>query len=163
MKNDIQLSEHFKLSEFTRSATATARKIDNTPSQEVISNLKALCQNVLEPLRAYANESSPSKGDKRGSVPIIIGSGYRSPALNKAVGGVANSQHMTGEACDIHIPDEATGKRWFVWLMDNVPFHQLIWEKSTPSSTHHWIHVAFKRTGINKQQVIHNLIKYPSK
>lgn len=51
----------------------------------------------------------------------------------------------------------------FVWLMDNVPFHQLIWEKSTPSSTHHWIHVAFKRTGINKQQVIHNLIKYPSK
>ena len=62
-----------------------------------------------------------------------------------------------------HLPDEATGKRWFVWLMDNVPFHQLIWEKSTPSSTHHWIHVAFKRTGINKQQVIHNLIKYPSK
>ena len=95
--------------------------------------------------------------------PIIIGSGYRSPASNKAVGGVANSQHMTGEAADIHIPDEATGKRWFVWLMDNVPFHQLIWEKSTPSSTHHWIHVAFKRTGINKQQVIHNLIKYPSK
>lgn len=162
MKDQL-LTPHFKLSEFTKSSTATARKIDNTPSQEVISNLQALCQNVLEPLRAYVNESSPSKGDKRGSVPIIIGSGYRSPALNKAVGGVANSQHMTGEACDIHIPDEATGKRWFVWLMDNVPFHQLIWEKSTPSSTRHWIHVAFKRTGINKQQVIHNLIKYPSK
>ena len=162
MKDQL-LTPHFKLSEFTKSSTATARKIDNTPSQEVISNLQALCQNVLEPLRAYVNESSPSKGDKRGAVPIIIGSGYRSPALNKAVGGVANSQHMTGEACDIHIPDEATGKRWFVWLMDNVPFHQLIWEKSTPSSTRHWIHVAFKRTGINKQQVIHNLIKYPSK
>ena len=150
MKDQL-LTPHFKLSEFTKSSTATARKIDNTPSQEVISNLQALCQNVLEPLRVHFN------------CPIIIGSGYRSPALNKAVGGVANSQHMTGEAADIHIPDEATGKRWFVWLMDNVPFHQLIWEKSTPSSTRHWIHVAFKRIGINKQQVIHNLIKYPSK
>ncbi len=116
-----------------------------------MANLKALCEEVLEPLRQWYGK------------PIIIGSGYRSPALNKAVGGVKNSQHMTGEACDIHIPDEATGKRWFVWLMDNVPFHQLIWEKSTPSSNHHWIHVAFKRTGINKQQVIQNLIKYPSK
>lgn len=150
MKDQL-LTPHFKLSEFIKSSTATARKIDNTPSQEVISNLQALCQNVLEPLREYFN------------CPIIIGSGYRSPALNKAVGGVKNSQHMTGQAADIHIPDEATGKRWFVWLMDNVPFHQLIWEKSTPSSTHHWIHVAFKRTGINKQQVIHNLIKHSSK
>lgn len=150
MKDQL-LTPHFKLSEFTKSSTATARKIDNTPSEQVISNLKLLCEQVLEPLRVHFN------------CPIIIGSGYRSPALNKAVGGVANSQHMTGEAADIHILDEATGKRWFVWLMDNVPFHQLIWEKSTPSSTHHWIHVAFKRTGINKQQVIHNLIKYPSK
>ena len=146
--DDLRLTEHFKLSEFTRSATASARKIDNTPSEEVISNLQALCQNVLEPLREYFN------------CPIIIGSGFRSPALNKAVGGVKNSQHQYGEAADIHIPDEATGKRWFVWLMDNVPFHQLIWEKSTPSSTHHWIHVAFKRNGTNKQQVIQNLVKH---
>lgn len=149
--NNVQLSPHFKLSEFTKSSTATARHIDNTPNDEEVKNLKALCENVLEPLRQHFN------------CPIIIGSGYRSPALNKAVGGVANSQHMTGEAADIHIPDEATGKRWFVWLMDNVPFHQLIWEKSTPSSIHHWIHVAFKRIGTNKQQVIQDLIKYPSK
>ena len=125
----MKLTEHFKLSEFTRSATATARKIDNTPSKEVISNLKVLCQNVLEPLRAFINSTTPpntsgapkelcSNGERkydkalhfdaskcdsgvhsdeeRGSVPIIIGSGYRSLALNKAVGGVKNSQHMTG-------------------------------------------------------------------
>ena len=55
----MRLTEHFKLSEFTRSATATARKIDNTPSQEVISNLKVLCQNVLEPLRAFINTTTP--------------------------------------------------------------------------------------------------------
>lgn len=144
--NDIQLSKHFKLSEFTKSSTASARKIDNTPSLDAISNLQQLCIHVLEPLREYFN------------CPIIIGSGYRSPALNKAVGGVANSQHMTGEAADIHIPDEATGKRWFVWLVDNLKFDQLIWEKSTPSSTHHWIHVSFSKNRC-RQQVIENLIK----
>ena len=160
MKDQL-LTPHFKLSEFTKSSTATARKIDNTPSQEVISNLQALCQNVLEPLRAYANESSPSKGDKRGSVPIIIGSGYRSPALNKAVGGVPNSQHQTGEAVDIHIPDNATGRKWFLWMMDNLKFDQLIMEKSTPSSTRYWIHVSFSRNRC-RQQVIQNLVKHPN-
>ena len=80
------------------------------------------------------------------------------PALNKAVGGVANSQHMTGEAADIHIPDETTGKRWFLWMMDNLKFDQLIWEKSTPSSTRYWIHVSFSKTRC-RQQVIENLIK----
>lgn len=147
---NVQLSPHFKLSEFTKSSTATVRHIDNTPNDEQVKNLKALCENVLEPLRQHFN------------VPIIIGSGFRCPKLNAAVGGVKNSQHQYGEAADIHIPDEATGKRWFVWLMDNVPYHQLIWEKSTPSSTHHWIHVAFKRIGTNKQQVIQNLVKHPN-
>lgn len=147
MAHDIILSKHFKLSEFTRSATASAKKIDNTPSLEIVSNLQQLCIHVLEPLREHSN------------CPITISSGYRCPALNKAVGGVATSQHMAGEAADIHLPDEATGKRWFVWLMDNVQFHQLIWEKSTPTSTHHWIHIAFKQNGHNAQQVIENLVK----
>lgn len=146
---DIQLTPHFKLSEFIKSATATARGIDNTPNEQVISNLKPLCEQVLEPLRSHFN------------VPIIIGCGYRSPALNKAVGGVSNSQHMTGEACDIHLPDEATGKRWFLWLMEFSVFDQLIWEKSTPTSKHHWIHVSFKHSGKQRMQVIQNLVKNP--
>ena len=147
--DDLRLTEHFKLSEFTRSATAVARKIDNAPSQEVISNLKALCQNVLEPLRAFAGQ------------PIIIGSGYRSPALNKAVGGAKNSQHMTGEAADIRLPDLATGRKWFLWMMDNLQFDQLIMEKSTFSSTRYWIHVSFSRNHC-RQQVIQNLVKHPN-
>lgn len=149
MKYDIQLSPHFRLSEFLRSATATARKIDNTPSLDVVSNLQQLCVNVLEPLREHVGQA------------VVISSGYRSKALNTAVGGAKSSQHMTGEACDIHIPDEETGRRWFEWLMDNVPFHQLIWEKSTPTSTRHWIHVAFKQDGHNAQHVIQNLVKNP--
>lgn len=144
---DIQLSKHFKLSEFIKSSTATARKIDNTPTLEVVSNLQYLCVNVLEPLREYFNS------------PIVISSGYRCPKLNAAVGGVSSSQHMTGEACDIHIPDEATGKKWFEWMISNLRYHQLIWEKATPASTHHWIHVAIRQDGTNSQQVIRNLIK----
>lgn len=89
----MRLTEHFKLSEFTNSSTATARGIDNTPNEQQIANLKRICEEILEPLRAFAGQ------------PIIIGSGYRSPALNKAVGGVKNSQHMTGEAADIRLPE----------------------------------------------------------
>lgn len=160
--HDIQLSPHFRLSEFLRSETAARRGIDNTPSIDVISNLQQLCIHVLEPLRAYINSadaavtSSPRSGGQRGG---IISSGYRSPALNKAVGGSLNSQHMKGEAADLRIPNEAEGKEWFKWLMDNCPFHQLIWEKDSPQSTHHWIHVAYKQSGKNAQQVIENLVK----
>lgn len=148
MKDQL-LTPHFKLSEFIKSSTATARKIDNTPSEEVISNLQALCQNVLEPLREYFN------------CPVIIGSGYRSPALNKAVGGVKNSQHMTGEAADIHLSNNETGRKWFLWMMDNLKFDQLIMEKSTPTSTCYWIHVSFSRHRC-RQQVIQNLVKHPN-
>lgn len=144
---DLQLTPHFKLSEFEKSESAKAHGIDNHVTDSFIPNIKNLCELVLEPLRQNLD------------CPIVIGSGFRCSKLNAAVGGVKNSQHQYGEAADIHIPDEETGKRWFVWLMDNVPFHQLIWENSTQSSTHHWIHVAFKRTGTNKQQVIQNLIK----
>ena len=160
MKNDIQLSEHFKLSEFTRSATATARKIDNTPSQEVISNLKVLCQNVLEPLRAFAQQ------------PIIISSGYRCPQLNIKVGGVYSSQHTLGEACDIRLPvskhtpqrdgkahtDKEILNSWFDWIVSNTDFDQAIIE--TANGKDFWIHVscrANKRK--NRHQVIRNLQK----
>lgn len=149
MKNDIRLSKHFMLSEFIKSATASAKKIDNTPSLEIISNLQSLCIEVLEPLREYFN------------CPIIISSGYRCPKLNSAVGGVTNSQHATGEAADIHIPDEVTGKKWFDWIEAHCNFDQLIWEKAAPSSTSHWIHVSFRQDGKQRQHVIMNLVKSP--
>ena len=138
---DTYLSQHFRLSEFTRSATASARGIDNTPSTSAIDNLRRLCQEVLEPLRRHLDR------------PVVISSGYRSPALNKAVGGVANSQHMTGQAADIHIPDTATGSAWFEWMEDNLLFDQLIKEKSTKTSKSFWIHVSFRKDGKNRQQV----------
>ena len=142
---DRGLSEHFRLNEFVNSPTAEARGIDNTPSAAVVERLRALCGHVLEPLRQAMG------------VPITISSGYRCPRLNRAVGGVRNSQHLYGEAADIHLPDESVGRVWFLWIMDNCQFDQLIWE-STPASSRHWIHVSF-REGSNRQQVIRNLVK----
>ena len=145
----MQLSPHFKLVEFTRSATAQARHIDNTPNEEQIKNLKFLCDNVLEPLREQFG-------------PIIIGSGFRCPALNTAVGGVKNSQHTTGEACDIHLPSIEVGKKYFEFLKKLPIFDQLIWERDNPRSNHYWIHVSVKRSGKNRKQVIPLLNKHNS-
>lgn len=143
----MQLSPHFKLVEFTRSATAQARHIDNTPNEEQIKNLKFLCDNVLEPLREQFG-------------PIIIGSGFRCPALNTAVGGVKNSQHKSGEACDIHLPSIEVGKKYFEFLKKLPIFDQLIWERDNPRSNHYWIHVSVKRSGKNRKQVIPLLNKH---
>lgn len=145
----MQLSPHFKLVEFTRSATAQARHIDNTPNEEQIKNLKFLCDNVLEPLREQFG-------------PIIIGSGFRCLALNTAVGGVKNSQHKTGEACDIHLPSIEVGKKYFEFLKKLPIFDQLIWERNNPHSNHYWIHVSIKRSGTNRKQVIPLLNKHNS-
>ena len=145
----MQLSPHFDLVEFTRSDTAQSRHIDNTPNQTQIENLRFLCVQVLEPLR-----------EKFG--PIIIGSGFRSEKLNAAVGGVKNSQHKTGEACDIHLPSNEVGKEYFEFLKTLPCFDQLIWERNSPKSSRFWIHVSIRRKGTNRKQVIPLLNKYNS-
>ena len=142
---DLLLSPHFKLSEFERSATATRLGIDNSVPSQYIPALQQLCKEILEPLREFAGQ------------PIIISSGYRCPQLNIKVGGVYSSQHTLGEACDIRIPDNRTGRQWFLWMMDNLHFDKLIFEHSHGI---YWIHVSFKRNRTrNRQQVIHNLQK----
>ena len=87
----MNLSAHFTLEEMVASSTAKAKKIDNTPTQEVINNLKELCVNVLEPLRVALGK------------PISVTSGFRCAKLNKAIGGASNSQHQTGQAADIQV------------------------------------------------------------
>lgn len=159
----MKLSEHFSLAEFTRSATATARGIDNTPSSAVIENLRNLCEKVLEPLRQWYGK------------PITISSGYRCPELNKVVGGAKNSQHMTGEAADLQPPllsprgeklsDSeriAILKQWLAYIKSHLPHDQLILERNSPTSKTFWIHVACKRNvNKNRGQVIVGLVKTP--
>ena len=145
----MKLSKHFTLEEFERSGTAARLHIDNRVPAELVPNIKYLCEEVLEPLREHFGE------------PIYVSSGYRCPELNKAVGGVRNSQHMRGEAADIcpvinGRPDSTSPearkkmREWAEWIMDNLHFDQLLREHSGDS---YWIHVSLKRGGENRQQV----------
>ena len=119
------------------SNTAAAHGIDNTPGTREIVNLTLLCTKVLDPLRA-ANG------------PITINSGFRCPSLNSLVGGVSNSQHVTGQAADISIKgDIAYGKKLFNWIKQHVEFDQLIWEKNKQGT--YWIHVSYNLDGNRKQ------------
>ena len=142
------ITEHFTIEELYASATAKARDITNRPNTQQMVNLVYLASNVLEPLRKAMGE------------PIKIGSGFRSPALNKAVGGVSNSQHLKGQAADLCIDgDLAKGKRWFSYIRQHLPFDQLIWEHNAKGS--YWVHVSFVYPdfGRNRKQVIDNLLK----
>ena len=143
----IILSEHFRLTEFTTSLVAVTRRIDNTPPLPAICNLQQLCLHVLEPLRAHLGHA------------VRINSGYRSPKLNAAVGGVKTSDHTRGCAADIFVPDVKTGRQWFAWMMDNLPFDQLIWETASAGKAQ-WIHVGYRGAGRNRQQVIGHLVKH---
>lgn len=143
----MRLTSHFHVEEFTRSEVARRSSIDNTPSAAVVNNLLTLCREVLEPLRTHTG------------CPVIISSGYRSPALNRAVHGSATSQHLTGEAADLAIPDERTGREWFEWIATHLSFDQLIWEKATATSSRHWIHVSFRSHGQQRGMVIRHLVR----
>lgn len=111
----MELSKHFHLSEFVTSNTAIRKGIDNTPSQEAISNLTKLCTQVLEPIRVQLEK------------PIKITSGYRCEKLNRLIGGAKNSQHILGEAADIQSPNLTT-EELFQFIKDHFVYDQLIQE-----------------------------------
>lgn len=131
------LSEHFKLSEMLASETAEQRHIPNTPRKDHIMAMQNLAVRCLEPTRQHFG------------LPIQITSGFRSPDLNKAVKGVANSQHLEGEAADITIPrrywpfcytsQEQIARLLYTWMKDNIDLDQLILEHSGPIW---WVHVS---------------------
>ena len=141
-----QISKSFVLEEFTKSDTAKAKGIVNAIGQAEVVNLCALVHQVLQPLRDAMGHQ------------VKIGSGYRCPRLNAAVGGVKNSQHMTGEAADLCIDgDMAKGKRWFDWIKSHCEFDQLIWEHNAKGN--YWVHVSYRSDGKNRRQVINELLK----
>lgn len=145
----MKLTPHFTIEEFEHSSTAIARGISNRVTDpQARRNLANLCVQVLEPLRQYARR------------PIAISSGFRCTDLNRAVGGAATSNHLTGCAADLVIPDEATGRRWFAWVIANCPFDELIWEHSRDGSRP-WIHVALRPSG-NRHRIVANLVKSTS-
>lgn len=136
------------MEELYASATATAKGINNKPSVQQMINLVYLTAYVLEPLRVAMGE------------PIKIGSGFRCQALNKAVGGVYNSQHLKGQAADLCIDgDIQKGRKWFNYIKNHLPFDQLIWEHNSKGT--YWVHVSFvfPDFGKNRHKVIDDLLK----
>lgn len=124
-------SEFFTLAELTRSETAARHKIDNTPNKAVIDNLQYGVDMVLDPLRRLYRK------------PIRINSAYRSPQLNKLVGGVPNSWHQDGNAADIHISSTKEAKILFSYLQKLPSVDTVLFEHS---KTAQWLHVQWNRT-----------------
>jgi hypothetical protein len=134
----MKISKHLTLEELITSQTATRKGIDNTPSAQVISNLKLVAEKVFEPLREGLGK------------PIKISSGYRSPALNKIIGGAKNSQHTTGEALDLQGIGGLKNSEIFNYIKNNLDYSQLIWEYGTDKEPA-WVHVSYKKSGNQKQ------------
>ena len=134
----MQISKNFNLTELTSSETALRKKIDNTPSEEVVKNLVSLVLNVLQPLR-----------DKYGK-PINITSGYRSPKLNSAIGGAKNSQHCLGQAVDFTVPKE--DYKEVGAILQTLFVDQMIFEFGNEEAPD-WIHVSF-RIGNNRNEYL---------
>ena len=137
----MQLSPHFTLAELTRSPTAQRRGISNRPTPEHIENMKNVCEKILEPVRAHFGK------------PVRINSSYRSPALNKAIGGASRSQHCNGEAVDFEIMG-VSNKAVADWVGDNLEFDQCILEFWAPGGDPNagWVHASLKRHGTNRGQ-----------
>lgn len=127
------LSKNFTLAELA----ITGINLPNTPTEVEIANLQTLVTNVLQPVR-----------DMIGG-PVKVNSGYRSPAVNRAISGATNSQHCKGEAADLDTTDNA---RLFYLLRDKLPFDQLIWEAGNDAQPD-WVHVSY-REGHNRKQVL---------
>jgi hypothetical protein len=140
----MKLSQHLDLAEITRSDSAKRKGISNMPTPEHIENFKKLAENIFEPIR------------KHFGVPIMISSGYRSKALNTAIGGSLTSQHCSGEAIDIDMDGTANGvtnKMVFEYIKANLNFDQLIWEFGTKDAPD-WVHVSFESTGKQRKQIL---------
>ena len=126
----LMLSEHFGVDEFTFSATAQAMGIINDPSSLELANLRFLCRELLEPARKVIGE------------PIHITSGYRCLALNRAVGGVAQSYHVRGLAADLHIESDAHASR-LADALNAQPYCDLILVEHAHGAS--WLHVQARK------------------
>jgi len=136
------ISKHISYKEGVYSITATRRGIDNTPNNEQLKNMELVAEKVFEPLREWVGG------------PIKINSFFRSPDLNKAIGGSGKSQHCHGQAMDI---DDTFGvvanSEMYHWIKDNLDFDQMIWEFGDDDNPD-WVHVSYVSEENNRNRCL---------
>lgn len=127
----MNLSEHLTLDEMLRSQTAARKGIPNVPTPTIVARMEVLAQTVFEPVRALLG------------VPLQVNSGYRSPELNKAVGGAKDSAHTRGEAVDI-VPLGISLREAFDKIRASPILYDQLLEECGPTG---WLHIAIAREG----------------
>ena len=136
------ISKHISYKEGIRSTTADRLGIDNKPGQVELINMEVIAERIFEPLREWVGG------------PIRINSFYRSPKLNKAIGGSKRSQHIEGRAMDI---DDTYGYKtnaeMFNFIKQNLDFDQMIWEFGTDDNPN-WVHVSYVSEDSNRNKCL---------
>lgn len=129
------ISKHISYAESIFSGKAVELKLDNTPNEEQLTNMKLVAERCFEPVRDFYQK------------PIKINSFFRSPLVNKAVNGSPTSDHMKGCSIDLTAGSKEENLKLFNWMKLNLIFDQLIWENDGQ-----WIHVSFRK-GSNRNQI----------
>jgi hypothetical protein len=140
-RSNMNISEHISLKEAVRSNTAQRLGLNNMPDNETLITMQITAEHIFEPLRNHFGEQ------------IYVSSFYRSPELNKAIGGSTTSQHCKGEAIDIDdVYSKATNADFFNYIKDKLQFDQLIWEFGDDNNPA-WVHASYN-LGKNRMRVL---------
>ena len=137
-----RISKNISYKEGVYSITADRLGLENKPTEEHLANMKEVAEKVFQPLRTWVN------------APIKINSFYRSPELNKAIGGSSKSQHCKGQAMDIDDTyGHATNADMFMYIRENLDFDQMIWEFGDDKNPN-WVHVSYVSPEDNRNRCL---------
>jgi zinc D-Ala-D-Ala carboxypeptidase len=139
-----KISKHISLDEAILSPTGIRDKIDNTPTPEILEAMKKVANRCFEPIREHFG------------IPLTVNSFYRCEALNKAVKGAKNSQHLKGEAIDFCAQHAYSDKNLEIlnWAKDNLDYDQLINEYPDAKGRPCWVHISYNKEGKNRKQFL---------
>jgi len=136
------ISKHISYKEGVYSITAIRKGINNEPNEEQLSNMKIVAEKIFEPVRIHFN------------TPIKVNSFFRSPDLNKAIGGSTKSQHCKGQAIDIDDTyGNVTNAEMYYWIKENLDFDQMIWEFGDDDNPN-WVHVSYVSPEENRNRCL---------
>lgn len=138
-----QFTKNFSYDELIASATAKRLGLDNTPSEEEKEKLRQLAEDILQPIRDAWKS------------PIIVNSAYRSEAVNKAVGGVKNSQHRLGEAADITIGGKERNRKLFNFIYKLINQGKIKVGQLIDEYNYSWVHISLPRKNKPNNQILH--------